>query len=275
MKKTPKYTQQKPKRRVSKTMIVMGCVAGVLLVLFVALLLWAQLNGQELPEKTEPTTEPVETTAETTEATTEATTEPEETEPTMVPELEEYYTENPDICGWLRISDTVIDYPVMYTPEDPEKYLRKDFDGSFSVAGELFVDGNCSLDPESDNLIIYGHNMNNGSMFRTLMKYEEKTFWEQHPLIELDTLYEKRTYEVVSAFYDRVYYSYEDCFKFYQFIDAEDEAAYEDAVTYYKGHDLYDTGVTPEYGDRLLTLVTCAYHTDYGRFVVVAREVTE
>ena len=115
--------------------------------------------------------------------------------------------------------------------------------------------------------------MNNGSQFATIMDYENKAFWEEHPVIYLSTLYETRTYEVLACFRDRVYYKYEDVFKFYQFIDAEDEAAFDEAYNYFKNKSCYDTGVTAEYGDDLITLVTCAYHTDNGRFVVVAKRV--
>ena len=224
------------------------------------------------PRATEPReTEPV-ITRETTEETwaTEATEAPKERE--YLPALQEKREENEDTVGWLTIDGTKIDYPVMYTPQDPEKYLHLGFDQKYSFAGLPFIDANCSLDPESDNLIIYAHNMLDGSMFRSLMKYEEKSYWQQHPTVKLDLWDEEREYEVLAAFRDRVYYKTENCFKFYKFIDAESEDSYREAIDYYKTHACYDTGVTAQPGDRLLTLVTCAYHTDNGRFVVVARE---
>ena len=217
-------------------------------------------------------TEPRETTRETTEETqpSEATEAPKERE--YLPFLQEKREENEDTVGWLTIQGTKIDYPVMYTPQDPEKYLHLGFDQKYSCAGLPFIDANCSLDPESDNLIIYAHNMLDGSMFRSLMKYEQKSYWQQHPSVKLDLWDEEREYEVLAAFRDRVYYKTENCFKFYKFIDAESEDSYREAIDYYKTHACYDTGVTAQPGDRLLTLVTCAYHTDNGRFVVVARE---
>ena len=216
-------------------------------------------------------TEPV-ITRETTEETwaTEATEAPKERE--YLPALQEKREENEDTVGWLTIDGTKIDYPVMYTPQDPEKYLHLGFDQKYSFAGLPFIDANCSLDPESDNLIIYAHNMLDGSMFRSLMKYEQKSYWQQHPRVKLDLWDEEREYEVLAAFRDRVYYKTENCFKFYKFIDAESEDSYREAIDYYKTHACYDTGVTAQPGDRLITLVTCAYHTDNGRFVVVARE---
>ena len=216
-------------------------------------------------------TEPVITT-ETTEETQPSETAEAPKEREYLPFLQEKREENEDTVGWLTIQGTKIDYPVMYTPQDPEKYLHLGFDQKYSFAGLPFIDANCSLDPESDNLIIYAHNMLDGSMFRSLMKYEQKSYWQQHPTVKLDLWDEEREYEVLAAFRDRVYYKTENCFKFYKFIDAESEDSYREAMDYYKTHACYDTGVTAQPGDRLITLVTCAYHTDNGRFVVVARE---
>lgn len=221
---------------------------------------------EKATETTEAVSEPTETTAETIAVTTAPT---EETQPTILPQYAELYAQNPEMFGWLRIDDTVINYPVMHTPDEPEKYLHTNFEGEYSYPGIPFVDANCTTD--SDNLLIYGHNMPNGSMFRTLLKYQEKSYWEKHPTITFNTLYEEQEYEVLAAFYDRVYYKTETCFKFYQFIDAEDEADFDDAISQFKAKALYDTGVEASYGDKLITLVTCAYHTDNGRFVVVAR----
>ena len=193
----------------------------------------------------------------------------------ILPNLAELYEQNPDLAGWITVPNTVVDYPVMYTPEDGEKYIYANFEGKFSAAGSLFIEDGCSMEPESDNIIIYGHNMKNGSMFGTLMDYEEEDYWKEHPVISFSTLYEEREYEVVAAFYDRVYYQHETCFKFYQFINAEDEQHFEEAMAYYRKKALYDTGVEAAYGDRLITLVTCAYHIENGRFVVVAREKKE
>lgn len=196
--------------------------------------------------------------------------EPEPTKPVMLPQYVSLYQRNPDLFGWLRIEDTVIDYPIMYSPDEPGKYLHANFAGEYSYPGIPFVDDACTAD--SDNLLIYGHNMHDGSMFHSLMKYRSKSYWQSHPLIHFDTLYETGEYEVLAAFYDRVYYRDEDCFKFYQFIDAEDEADFDNAISNFQSKALYDTGVTAAYGDKLITLVTCSYHVEDGRFVVVARK---
>lgn len=260
-----------------KLITVLSCIAVALVILIIVMLCNIPDPVEETPTvPTQTTAAPTQTTAAPTTETTEApTTVPQETEPVILEEYAELYGENQDLAGWLRIGDTVIDYPVMFTPEDEEKYLYANFQGNFDVNGMLFIGDQCTLDPESDNLIIYGHNMISGAMFGTLARYESKQYWEAHPIIEFSTLYEHRRYEIVAAFYDRVYSKADTCFKFYKFVDVEDEEKYAEGIAYFKEKALYDTGVTVEYGDRLITLVTCAYHVQNGRFVVVAREITE
>ena len=265
------------KRRKSRNrglITVLSCIAAALVILIIVMLC-------NIPEEKPLPTEPSETTAApTTETTVPETTEapttvPPETEPVILEEFAERYEQNPDFAGWLKIEGTVIDYPVMYTPEDEEKYLYASFEGWFDVNGTLFIGDQCTLDPESDNLVIYGHNMISGAMFGGLFQYEREDYWKEHPIIEFSTLYEHRKYEVVAAFYDQVYSKADTCFKFYKFVDVEDEEKYAEGIAYFKEKALYDTGVEVEYGDRLITLVTCAYHVYNGRFVVVAREITD
>ncbi|MCR5507174.1 MAG: class B sortase [Lachnospiraceae bacterium] len=180
--------------------------------------------------------------------------------------------DNPDFAGFLRILGTKIEYPVMYTPYEPEKYIHMDIYGVESDDGLPFIDARCSIEPDSDNVIMYGHNMKDGSMFSSLIQYQDKSYFKEHPIIRYDSPDEIREYEVMSAFYDRVYYTDEtDVFKFYDFIDASDKEEFDHNVSQYLKKSIYDTGVTAEYGDKLITLVTCAYHTENGRFVVVAR----
>ena len=231
--------------------------------------------SEMVEENATATAAPVETTPPETRSTgptTETTvpTEPEPTEPVMLAKYAPLYEQNHDLFGWLRIDGTVIDYPVMHTPTDPEKYLHTNFKREYSFGGIPFIDANCSAD--SDNLLIYGHNMLDGSMFRTLLKYQQKDFWQRNPVISFNTLYEEQEYEVVAAFYDKVYKKSDTNFKFYQFYDTSDQSSFDEAMAYYREHALYDTGVTAQCGDLFLTLVTCAYQTENGRFVVVARK---
>ena len=181
------------------------------------------------------------------------------------------YEKNQDLFGWIKIDGTKVNYPVMYTPDDPEHYLHRAFDGSRSSSGVPFLDGDCY--EGCGNYIIYGHHMNNGSMFAALSDYAKEDFWKEHPTIRFDTLDRAGKYEVLAAFYAKVYrVDDEDVFRFYAYTDLTDEETFNEYVSRVSEVSLYDTGVTAAYGDSLITLTTCSYHTSNGRFVVVARE---
>lgn len=179
--------------------------------------------------------------------------------------------ENSDLFGWVKIEETKLDYPVMYTPQEPEYYLRRAFDKSDSISGTPFLDGSCAED--GNHYLVYGHNMKNGTMFHTLLDYAEPEFWKNHPTIAFDTVQENGTYTIIGAFYSKAYYQDEtDMFRFYTYTDLSDPELFQQYVDNVITVSLYDTGETAEYGDTLLTLVTCSYHTENGRFVVVARK---
>ena len=263
---------------VSRILLVVALVSALIFGVTVFIALRNQIALKRMAAETARETTPISTSApaETTvptqvtvPPTTAATVPP--TEPREVlPRLQEQYEKNPDLAGWLTIPGTRIDYPVMYSPDEPERYLHANFEVSYSFAGLPFIDAAC--DPESGNRIIYAHNMLDGSMFRTLLKYQQKDFWQRNPVISFSTLYEEQEYEVVAAFYDKVYKKSDTNFKFYQFYDTSDQSSFDEAMAYYREHALYDTGVTAHCGDLFLTLVTCAYQTENGRFVVVARK---
>ena len=277
-----KYLPRRPENQkgrknspVSRILLVVALVSALIFAgtVFIALRNQIALKrmAAETARETTPisTSDPAETTQATVPPTTAATVPP--TEPREVlPRLQEQYEKNPDLAGWLTIPGTRIDYPVMYSPDEPERYLHANFEVSYSFAGLPFIDAAC--DPESGNRIIYAHNMLDGSMFRTLLKYQQKDFWQRNPVISFSTLYEEQEYEVVAAFYDKVYKKSDTNFKFYQFYDTSDQSSFDEAMAYYREHALYDTGVTAQCGDLFLTLVTCAYQTENGRFVVVARK---
>ena len=177
--------------------------------------------------------------------------------------------QNGDFAGWLSIEGTKGDYPVMFTPEEPEYYLRRAFDGSYAASGSLFIGEGCEL--SGNHIIIYGHHMRDGSMFGSLPDYADQDYGREHPVIRFETPEESGVYEVLAAFYSRVYRVGEtDVFRYYQYADLSEAERFSEYVEQVRAAALYDTGVTAEYGDRLLTLSTCSYHTENGRFVVVA-----
>lgn len=191
--------------------------------------------------------------------------------------LEEYQNlllKNQKLIGWVKIEDTNIDYPVMQTT-DNEYYLDHNMEQEYDKNGTIFMDKDCDVLKPSTNFILYGHHMMSGRMFGQLDKYKDKSFYEKHPIIQFDTIYEKGTYQIMYVFRSRVYKETEIVFKYYQFIDANGEKEFDSAMEEMAAESLYDTGVTAQYGDQLLTLSTCDYQETNGRFVVVAKKISE
>lgn len=185
----------------------------------------------------------------------------------------ELYKMNHDFIGWITIDDTAIDYPVMQTPDDEEYYLHKDFDKKYSLAGTLFADTDSDIWTPSDNIMIYGHHMQSGKMFQNLTKYESETFYLDHKYITFDTICKDGTYEVIAAFKTKIYDSSYTGFKYYQFFDAKDATEFDAFISNCKALMTYNIPSSAVYGDELLTLSTCNYHTADGRFVVVAKKI--
>lgn len=235
---------------------------------------------EELQQKAVKNSVTVESVEEHTEATEETIrveetvveTQPEETLE-ILPEYQELYNENEDLIGWIKIEGMVINYPVMQTVEDPIFYNHRDWNKNDSVYGLPLIDARCTLD--SENIIIYSHHMKDCSMFGSLGNYEHEYYYKEHQIINFDTIYEKAEYQVIAAIKTQAYYNtepQEGDFVFYDYINM-DEEQFQEYINYVKELSLYDTGVTAEYGDKLITLCTCYYHTQDGRFLVVAKKI--
>ena len=179
---------------------------------------------------------------------------------------------NSDMVGWIRIDGTRINYPVMHTPNKPDFYLYRAFDKSYSIYGCPYLQDNCDLNRPSDNFIIYGHHMNDGSMFSDLVKYASKDFYNSHKIIQFNTVNEKHDYEVVAAFSTSV--DEGKGFRYYDFVNAYGSEDYDSFIKSVKKLSYYDTGKTAEFGDKLITLSTCEYTHSNGRMVVVAKQLT-
>ena len=180
--------------------------------------------------------------------------------------------ENPETIGWLRIDGTAVDGVVMYAPYEEDKYLHLDFYGNYSARGTYYIEEQCDVQT-SDNLIIYGHHMKDGTMFGALAAFQDAQYASEHPTIHFHTLYGDHYYQIVAAINTRILGENEPGFRYYQYTgsnDAENFAAYQ---AFIESNKLYDTGVALQPGDRLLTLSTCAYHTTDGRFILVARQM--
>ena len=183
------------------------------------------------------------------------------------------YLENSDMVGWIQIEGTGIDYPVMQTPADPNYYLKHDFEKRYTDYGCPFMQADCDALCPSDNLIIYGHNMKDGSMFADLAKYRSKDFWQSHKTVWFDTALGSCAYEIFAVIHTTVQADAADAFPFYRFVNAASPEEFADYVSACKVRALYDTGISAQYGDKLLTLSTCDNITDNGRWLVIGKRI--
>jgi sortase B len=223
------------------------------------------MNLEDRPSATEPD----ETLPEQTDPTA-PTTIP-NIDDTILFEYQALYEINRDMVGWIQIEDTAINYPVVQTPKEPNFYLRKNFYKEKATCGTIYVREACDVNLPSDNVTIYGHNMRNGTMFADLHKYEKKAFWENHRYVNFDTLHEYRTYEIFAIF--KTTADLTKGFTYHIYDTFATEKAFNEYVSTCKNLSLYDTGITPDFGDKLLTLSTCDKSISDGRLVVVCRLV--
>lgn len=202
-------------------------------------------------------------------------TEPEATEPPTEPsilfEYQALYEMNNDMVGFIQIPGTTIKYPVVQSKYEANFYLRKNFYKVGASCGTIYVREACDVEEPSDNVTIYGHKMRNGTMFADLHLYKEKDFWEDNRIIHFDTLYEYHDYEIFAVFQTEA--NQPDSFNYHMFDDARNAEEFDEFVETCKGLAYYDTGITPEYGDKLITLSTCDKSIEEGRLVVVARRI--
>lgn len=292
-------------KKVQKIMsIVLFCLAGIMLVIGVGTIVWERtghfkenwfsqnkkeehiVNFEPIPGYTQDTddnqikpeekTEGKETVSEEQQPEQEPSveTEPEPEAVRVENPYKDWFLKNSDMAAWLKIPDTIVDYPVMWTPEDEEHYLYLNFDGVKQKGGCLILDTDTCMDPLTTNLIIHGHN-NKNQMFGDLYMYEEKTYRDAHPYIYLYGKDYQHVYEVMAVFRSQVFLTTDSCFKYYNFYNAYTQEQFNYFYDNVKSLQYYETGVTAEFGDRFLTLSTCSYHVTNGRFVVVAKEIEQ
>lgn len=190
----------------------------------------------------------------------------------MLTEYKLLYEINNDMVGWIQIEGTEINYPVVQSPYKKNFYLRRDFYKKSATCGTIYVREECDVLAPSDNLTIYGHNMSNGTMFADLHLYEDKSFWEENRYVFFDTLYEYHTYEIFAVFISSANIN-AGAFSYHTFDNADSEESFNTFVDTCRRMSLYDTGITPQYGEKLITLSTCDKSIEDGRLVVVARRV--
>jgi sortase B len=177
------------------------------------------------------------------------------------------------MVGWIKVEGTKINYPVMQTSIDnKDYYIDHDFNHRARGCGAIYVRETCDVFDPSDNVTMYGHHMKDMSMFAGLDYYRDKSFWETHQTFTFDTLYEHHTYQVIATF--KTSANVGQGFSYHRFENAANEAEFNEFIKTVKELAMYDTGISAEYGDKLVCLSTCEYTLNNGRLVVVAKRIS-
>lgn len=229
---------------------------------------------------------------------TQSTTPPPETEETtteteppplvVLDSMTELLNENPDVAGWITVDDTKIDNVVLQT-DNNEYYLDKDFYGNRNIAGQIYIDYRCVANDysknQSDNLVIYGHNQADQTMFGTLKKYKIKKdntknfdFYLDHPTFKFSNLYEEYTYKIIAMFVVEVEpYQTKDgvVFDYHNYINFGSSRTFSDFKENILARTAVNTGVDFDEDDKFITLSTCSNEFEPSRFVVIGRRVRD
>ena len=209
----------------------------------------------------------------------------------ILKQYEKRYNENSDFYAWIKIEGTNVDYPVMYTPEYPNFYVYKNFEKQDSQLGSIYINGYSN--PEKDgNILLYGHNRADLTMFGSLSYYKEKNFYDAHKNITFNTIYEESTYEIIGVV--QAFVKKEDLmdpkdetkskvpFKelegeplFYNYLKLDTKEEFEEYIRYVRKYSYYPINFESEYGDKLLTLCTCTNTKKYQneRLLIVAKKI--
>lgn len=192
--------------------------------------------------------------------------------PDILPEYRAAYFLNNDLVGWITVPGTSIDYPVVQSSEDNANfYLNHNFYKETSRWGCIYAREACDVFTPSDNVVLYGHHMRDGSMFAQLDNYKKADYWQEHQTFTFNTIYEYHTYQIIAVF--KTSANIGQGFSYHIFDTASSEEEFNEFISTVHELQFYDTGITAEYGDMLLTLSTCEYTLSNGRFVVVAKRI--
>ena len=206
------------------------------------------------------------------ESTVEEPKEPDEDRAAKFARLREI---NPDIKGWLYIPNTKVDYPVLQSDSsDPVYYLYRDYHGNYNSHGSLFIDGHSAQGTQSKNIVIHGHHMNDGSMFKGIMSYDNLDFYKQNPVITLDTPEGLGYWKVFAVLKISTLPEHGESFGYIR-SDFSDDNDFLNFVYQIELRSMLKTPVDINEDDQLMMLSTCSYELKDYRTVVVARKVRE
>lgn len=184
--------------------------------------------------------------------------------------LEDLLQINSDIKGWIKIENTPIDYPVLYS----NFYLYHNYKKEHSNYGSIFIDSTCSIDKNPKNILLHGHHMNNGSMFASICKFSDLSFYKSTPVFNFDTTINKNKWKIISIFKTNANPEHGKIFP-YLTSSFKNKDSFLEYVYQVKVRSIIDTPVDINENDELVTLSTCSYELKDFRTVVVARKVRD
>lgn len=182
--------------------------------------------------------------------------------------LLELKNQNTDLQAWIRIKDTKIDYPVMQNLENPDFYLKRNFDKKKSSLGSIYIDASCDID-NSKNIVLYGHHMKSGKMFAFLNKYDKIEIVNQYNIVEFDTLNRLQDYQIIASFKIKS----NEIDELQKYLSMNDEQEFNNLKDFIKRHQFFDINIDYSYNDSFLTLMTCEYTNKDGRFFVLCKRI--
>lgn len=179
---------------------------------------------------------------------------------------------NKDCFGFIEIPDTVMSYPVMFTPENYQKYLNLGMNEKFDIRGLPFMD--LETKPgRSQNYILYGHNMLDGTSFGVLRDYLKQDFLDTHQYVFFNTALSEGVYQVMYVCRSRIYAKDYKGFKYYKCGGVLTEEQFNTYITEMEKLALLKTGVTATWGDELISLSTCDHYVTNGRLIIVCKRI--
>ncbi len=196
----------------------------------------------------------------------------EQPKPEILAEYRQFYNLNPDFVGWIVVQGTDIDYPVLQNRETPEFYLSHNFLKEEQRSGSVFLDGQANIYPKDGNIVLYGHNMGDGTIFGSLKKYKDESFYKEHAEFEFDTCYEKSLYQIVAIVVTDI--SDTEGFCYYEFRN-HDRSEFRQCVEFIAENQLYETGIQMEYGDEIVMLSTCESSSKNSRLIVIGKRIKD
>lgn len=203
-------------------------------------------------------------------ANTETTETPEMTEQAVLSNFLALQERNADIAGWIYSDACGIDYPVMQCKENQDKYLRLSFDGEYDYNGTPYLSKESNINPQSQVMVVYGHNMKNGMMFGGLTQYKDIEFVRENPVLEFETLYEHGSYKVIAVLNADSNFEREGwCYAYTEYSSNE----FQDFLFEIRSRSYFQISDRCDEADRYLLLSTCDYDFDGERFVVVLRKL--